>query len=45
MIMKFNYIVSMSIALVAVIGSVTQFALAQEDSSVSDIYKIRLCIL
>lgn len=42
MIMKFNYIVSMSIALVAVIGSVTQFALAQEDSSVSDIYKNKI---
>ena len=42
MIMKPNYIVSMSIALVAVIGSITQFAFAQENSSVSDIYKNKI---
>ena len=42
MIMKPNYIVSMSIALVAVIGSISQFAFAQENSSVSDIYKNKI---
>ena len=39
MIMKINYVVTISIALVAFIGSVIQFAIAQEKPLVTDIYK------